>query len=348
MKALVTGLVCLLLPATVIAQSNSQPVLQPRTNAPVQDLPTPGADTKVAPDAPVITIQGLCDNPAAATDCKTVITREQFEKAASVAQPNMPKPQEKMFATRYVTALLLAQKARELGLDKGPQYDLMHLQLLAQLAVTNLQKEAAKVSDQEIENYYKQHQDEYRTVSYDKLFVEKMKKADQSLKPSDPDYLQKRQASEAAMKDEAEKLRTRAAAGEDFVKLQQAAYDFAGDNLKAAETRVDNVAKTRMLPADAVIFQLKPGEVSQAINDPQAFMIYKVISFQNQPLADVREQVSREVQSQKLNALGQELQKSATDKAKYDDAYFAVPPAPSLRTPGEPAPPSAQTTPGNK
>jgi hypothetical protein len=71
------------------------------------------------------------------------------------------------------------------------------------------------------------------------------------------------------MKEEADKLRARAVAGEDFTKLQQEAYNFAGQNLKATATRVDNVAKAHFPPSDASVFDLKVGEVSPVLNNPQ-------------------------------------------------------------------------------
>ena len=336
MKTFVAGLVCLCLTGAVIAQSNTDPVLKPRANTTVQDLPTLNQPQDVAPNAPVITIQGVCENPTAnAADCKTVVTRAEFETIAKVAQPNMQKAQEKQFATRYVTALFLAQKAHELGLDKGTQYDLLRLQTLATLAINGLQRQAAQVTDAEIEDYYKQHSAEFQTISYDKLFVPKEKSSESTGKPGDPQTQVKRAADEAAMKAEADKLRARAAAGEDFTKLQQEAYDFAGEKLKAGDTRVNNVPKNGLLASDAGIFQLKPGQVSEVITDPQAFMIYKVEAFQPQSLADVRPQITQILQREKMMKFSQSLQQTAAEKTTYDDAYFAVPPAPSLKSPAE-------------
>ena len=340
------GLACVLLAGSAMGQANSEPVLKPRANTPVQDLPSAPADTKISPDAPVITIQGACEKGTPAADCKTVVTRAEFEKVVSAVQPNMPKPQQRQFAARYVAALVLANRAHEMGLDRGPQFDeqmqLQRLQLLARLAGENMQKEASSVSDAEIEAYYKQHSNEFQTISYDKLYVAKTKQGDAATqKPVDPDA---QKNSETAMKEEADKLRARAAAGEDFVKLQQEAYDFAGQKLKAVDTRVNNVSKGHFPPSDAAIFDLKAGEVSQVFNDPQGYMIYKIEAKQEQPLADVRNEITQALQQKKLQEVSQDLQKTATEKTKYDDAYFAVPAAPSLRNPGEAPPPSAAPT----
>ena len=143
------------------------------------------------------------------------------------------------------------------------------------------------------------------------------------------------------MKEEADKLRARAASGEDFVKLQQEAYDFAGvkANSTAANTHVEKVRKNALPQSDASIFELKKGDVSQVFTGPAAFMIYKIDDFQDQPLEGVKEEVSRTLQSQKLKTFGEEMQKSLVENTTYNDAYFAVPAAPSLRSPGAPAAP---------
>ena len=354
-----TGLVCLVLAGFANAQTGSAPVLTPRPNSRVEELPITGADSSVAPDAAVITIKDVCDKPsgsnAGPADCKTVVTRSEFEKLIIALQPNMPKPQQKQFAARYVQALILANKAQELGLDKGPEYDeqmyVQRLTVLGRLAFKHMQKEAGQVSDAEIESYYREHGAEFRTVSYDKIYVPKQKQGEtaKAAAPNDPDALKKRQAAETEMKEEADKLRARAAAGEDFAKLQQEAYEFAGLKLQSttANTHVEKVRKNAMPPSDGSIFELKKGDVSQVFNDTGAFMIYKIYDFQDQPLEGVKEEIARTLQNQKLKTFSEELQKSVVESTTFNDAFFASQAAPSLRKPGEPpAPPTgAQTSP---
>ena len=351
------GLVCLAFTGFAFTQSNSQAVT-PTTSAPVQELAPAPDKSPIAPDAPVITVKGVCDKSGGnvPADCKTVITREQWEKLVNALQPNMPKPAQKQLASRYVQAVMLADRAREMGLDKAPEFEeqmyLSRLQLLARMAGEQIQKNAGKVSDSEIEFYYGQHKGDFKTITYDKLYVPKQKQGTTPSSAAGADAEKKRQAAEAEMKAEADKLRGRAASGEDFTKLQQEAYDFAGVKLTASNTRVEKVRKSALLPSDASIFDLKKGEVSPVINDPQGFMIYKVVDFQEQPMADVREEVSRAVQGEKLKNASEQLQKSAADNTSYDDAYFAAPPAPTLKKPGEaptaPASAPATSAPGKK
>lgn len=359
-----TGILCLVLAGLAAAQTSSPPVLTPRSNSRVEELPVAGGNSSVAPGDPVITIKGLCDKPSGANsgsaDCKTVVTRSEFEKLIGALRPNLSKAQQKQVAARYVQLLTLATKAQELGLDKTPEFEeqmyVQRLQVLGTLAGERMQKEAGQVSDAEVESYYREHSADYRTISYDKIYVPKQKPGEmaKTAAPNDPDAQKKREAEQAEMKEEADKLRARAASGEDFVKLQQEAYDFAGLKLKSttANTHTENVSKTRLPPADGSIFELKKGDVSQVLNDPAAFMIYKINDFQDQPLESVKEEIAHSLQNQKLKNFSEELQKSAAENTTYNDAYFTVPVAPSLKNPGEPsASPSgapASPAPGKK
>jgi PPIC-type PPIASE domain len=340
-----SGCVYLLLVACALGQTEV-PQLKPRPST------TEGQTTgsALAPDSPVITVQGLCERPpgssATPSDCKKVITRAEFERVLSVVQPNMPKAAQKQFAGRYVAALMLAEKAHETGLDQGPAFDeqmyISRLQVLARLAGEQMQKDAAKVTDSEIEDYYRQHSSEFKSATYDRIYVPKQKQLDATA----PDAAKKTEASPPEMKAEADKLRARAAAGEDFAKLQQEAYDFAGMKLKATNTHFASVRKTNVQPTDVSVFDLKPGEVSQVVDTPQGFMIFKAQAFEDQPLTAVREEVARRVQGEKLKKASDSLQKSAAENTTYDDVYFATPPAPTLRNPGEaPAKPNPAPTP---
>ena len=102
------------------------------------------------------------------------------------------------------------------------------------------------------------------------------------------------------MKDEADKLRARAAAGEDPTKLQQEANDFAGNKTKVTNVKVENMRKTNIPPTDAAIFDLKAGEVSPVFSDPTGYRIYKVTEIKDLPLASVHEEIARALQGQNM------------------------------------------------
>jgi len=356
LKTFQTVMACLVLAGVVLAQSNSSgPSLTARPASPAPSAAAAGETSSVASDAAVITVLGMCDKPAGSSaptaDCKTVITRAEFEKAVNAVQPNMPDAAKKQFANRYVVALYLAGKAHELGLDKGPDFEekmyLARLQILASLGSAQIHQDAAKVTDADVEAYYHDHISDYKTISYERLYVPKQKRVEPSTQnANDPDSQKKREASQAEMKAEAEKLRTRAAAGEDFSKLQQEAYDFGGyAQIKASNPRVDKVRKAGIPPADASIFELKVGEVSQVFGDPGGFVIYKVEAIEEVPVASVHDEISRALASGREKGAIESLQNST----KLDDAYFApavaMPTPPTMRDPGEVAPSTAPSSP---
>jgi hypothetical protein len=78
-------------------------------------------------------------------------------------------------------------------------------------------------------------------------------------------------------------------------------------------------------------------------------MIYKIEEFQDQPLADIHDEVSRTLQGEKLKKASESLQKTAASDTTYDDAYFGTPAPPTLRNPGEtPAPTNPSPQPPGK
>ena len=179
-------------------------------------------------------------------------------------QPNMPPAARKQFATRYVTVLLLAEKAHELGLDKTPEFDeqmyIARLQLLAREAGEKLQRDAANVPESSISDYYQQHAADYKTISFDRIFVPKQKQVETSGDPNQLHAETKAGASAADMKDEADKLRARAVAGEDPTKLQQEANDFAGIKAKVTNVKVESMRKASIPASDALyFFELEDG-----------------------------------------------------------------------------------------
>ena len=135
------------------------------------------------------------------------------------------------------------------------------------------------------------------------------------------------------------------AAGEDFAKLQQEAYDVAGNKTKASNPRVENARKSSIPPTDAAIFDLKKGEVSQVFDDPGGLTIYKVEEVKDLPVASVHDEIARTLQGEKMKGSFESLQNSV--KTTLNDAYFATPAPPTLKNPGETSAPETPA-PGKK
>jgi hypothetical protein len=253
----------------------------------------------------------------------------------------MPVPVRKQFASAYPRYLVMAKEAQKLGLDKDPRYVEMlkfaKLQILNQELSRKMQEDAANVPPQDIENYYKTNSASFEQASVQRVFVPKTKKIESKDNAGD-EYKAKVKEGEEAMTKEADDLRARAVAGEDFDKLQKEAYEAAGIPNNAPPTSMPKVRRNNLPPSQASILDLKPGEISPVIHDPSGSFFYKMQSKTLPPLSDVQDEIKGTLQSQRLRDMQQKLQASVT--TDLNDAYFSAAPAP-------PAPGGANAKPGD-
>jgi len=360
------GLVCLLLGAMAWGQEanpTSTPAAQKpnptTTGAPATQAPggSPAGmsgqpeTSKVPPDAPVLTINGVCDNPptdnAAASDCKTVITREQFEKLVNAVQPMMPPRARRQFAARYADALVRAQKAHQLGLDQGPQFELhmqlMRVQVLAQTFNQSMQEKASQISDKDIGDYYNNNLADYVEVDLQRIFVPFTQQLPTpKTKLTEAEEQTRSKASEATMKSEANKLHTRAVAGESFSKLQAEAFLVAGIKSKSPTTSMGKTRRNGLPPSQVSVMELKTGAISAVLSDQSGYFIYKVGKQDTMPLDDVKEEIRGTLRNKRIQDEMQAIQKSATPT--LDEAYFG-PEGPGGMMPRPGAPPAPRATP---
>ncbi len=351
------ALVCFLLGGMAWGQaSGAPPTLSQR--------PTEGAVTTapaVPADAPVITITGVCDPSKTGSDCKTVITRADFENLVATVAPKLPPMARRQFADRYSKAIVMANAAEKAGLAQGPKYEeLMRVQrltVLGQLMNQDIQQKAAEISDKEIEDYYNNNKAAFEEAGLQKVFipkakqeepdknekaVDKMTQAEQDKKQAEDDKKQK--ASEAAMKAVAESIQKKAAAGADFAKLQQEAYTAAGIKAQPPAQNMDKIRRTSLPPAQAEeIMKLKAGEVSTLFTEQSGYFLYKMGDRDTVPLDKVKDEIRGTLRAQKMKDLTQQAQESAT--TTLDSNYFA-PPAGGAGMQGPPPPPGMMKMPG--
>jgi hypothetical protein len=341
------GLVCLLLGTFAWGQAaNSTPAATPQNPASaapatISEAKAPEA-TPVPPDAPVITIQGMCDDPSAekanSSDCKTVITRAEFEKLLDAVAPTMPPYARRQLATRYASMLAMAHKAHEMGLDQGPKFEermkAQRTSVLAELLDRDMQDKASQVPDADIEDYYRKHIDVYQEADLQRLYIPHSKLLEPSkVKLSDAETKKRQQDSDEVMKKEAEALRARAAAGDDFDKLQAEAFTAAGQKGKAPSTKMNKVRRTGLPPDQASVMDLKPNEVSPLLSSPTGYFVYKIEDKDTIPLEKAHDEIVATLRSQRLQESRQALQQSST--ATLDDKYFGT----SSAAPGMTMPP---------
>jgi peptidyl-prolyl cis-trans isomerase C len=352
------GLVCLLFATMAWGQAansnaTSAPAspATPSAQAPGDAQPgaAPASPDQVPMDKVVLTIPGVCDNAAAnpaPADCKTTMTRSEFEALVKAVAPNMPPQAHRQLAQRYASALVMAQEAKKEGLDKGPKYEemqkLSQMQTLAQLLGESLREKAGQISDADIEDYYKKNADNFQEGNFERIFVPITKQPPASkVKLTAAQTKLQEETGQAAMKTEAVSIQKRAAAAGDFEKLQAEAFTTAGMKSKAPTTKMEKIRKSNLPAEQQSVFDLKPGEVSPLISDESGYFIYKAGEKSTPKLEDAKEEIKNKLRAQRLQDSMQAVQKMATPT--LDDAYFAAPPAnpmQGMQMPGQPAPPS--------
>jgi PPIC-type PPIASE domain len=285
---------------------------------------------QVAPDTPVITINGLCENSlldnTAASNCKTVITRAQFARLIEAVQPNMPARARRDFALRYVNALAMAKRAEEMGLDKEASYEeqmkLARIQILSSELKKAFQTKASEISYKDIEGYYNSHIARFEKAKMDRIYVPKRHQppATSDRKLGDTDA-QERFWELEQMKTEADIIRARAVAGEEFSKLQAEVYQAAGIKSTAPETGI-TIRRTSLPSNQASVVDLKPGEVSPVFADSNGYVIYKVKSKDTLHLDRARVEIAELLRSQRMQAEIRDIEDSATPT--LDNNYFPL------------------------
>jgi parvulin-like peptidyl-prolyl isomerase len=366
-------------------QSPTQPAQQPAASPhqqheghsptpaapPAEAAPSATAPSKpVAPTAPVITLNGFCEAPATAAakpatpvpqNCKKVITKAEFEKIIDAVIPKSRRAQvdvneqvKQAVARQYAELLVMANEARKRGIQRKPStQELMRIsqvQVLAQSLLQDL-NEKATPTPAEVAKYHSENKPAFEEAIVRRLFIPK--EAPPVAPPaagSDPKAatpaVPPPAVDPAATKAFAEKARGRAAAGEDLDKIQSDAFAFV-KNTQAPPTTQLGPRRRGSLPPDhdAAVFALKPGEVSQLFDTSGGWYLYRVESKRDLPLEEVREEITRRLQPQKLNDARTAI--SGSVRPEFNPDYFGASPAgapPSAAAPPA-APSSVQSTP---
>jgi hypothetical protein len=287
---------------------------------------------------------------APAADCKTVITKAEFERLASGVAPNLTPQLRKQLATVLPRLIAMSAEAQKKGLDKNPRYletvKFAKMQILTQELQRTTQEEAAKITETDIAEFYKKNPEAYEQYNLDRLFVPRSKQAEapeakdsdkdeklteEQQKAKDEQEKRKQSEGEEEMTQLAEKLRARAAAGEDIVKLQKEAFEAAGMKIDSPTVNLPTVRRTGLPPGHTAVFELKEGEVSQLINDSGGHYVYKVNKKETLPLEKVKEEIHSTMQNQRMRDAMEKYQNSF--KAETNEAYFGpagaqAPPSP--------------------
>jgi PPIC-type PPIASE domain len=288
---------------------------------PPQDQPSP-ADVPPTPTLPstatlpatytVLTIDGLCRaKTQAAKDCKTVVTRHEFEKLVNALNPAMSKFERRQLADNYAQALTLAHEAEMRGLDKRPEVQerlrYARLRTLASETASEIYKESTRISEKQVATYYNENKLSFEKFSLQRIFVPREKQGETT------------SPQEAEMKALADTMHARAVAGEDFAVLQKeanAASGIKGD----VEVKMTDVSR-RVLPDNHQdVFKLSAGQISSVIADDSGYYVYKIVAREVPSLSAARRQVELELQSHNQSSALAKIRDVA--KTKINESYF--------------------------
>jgi hypothetical protein len=321
----------------------TKPAAPPPVAPNVAKPPTP----EVAPNTPVITLNGVCDVKAGApkpADCKTQITKEQFERLVSAlsGQPisQIPPEGRQQAAAKIAETMIVSREAEKAGIqNRADAQEVMRfarMSILATEYIQVLKDKYAHSSPAEIEKYYNDHKADFEEAHLKRVYIPKPRP--EGDKPVD----------ESAARATAEKIHQEAVAGGDFDKLQKEAFEAAHIKSPPPPTDLANARAANAPEAHKPVFALKPGEVSQLISDGGGFYLYKLESKQVVPLEKAKDEIEKSLQSEKMKKVADEISHSA--KTELNPAYFgpgaAGPGANNPRPPQPPAPkPPVQSKP---
>jgi len=324
-----------------LASSQTAKPSQGKSTASEPSPSTPAASAKpaaeVAATAPVITIQGLCDGKVPATpsaDCKTFVSRENFEKLVNALDPSMPPPRRQQLAEVYARMLVMSDVAEQRGLAQSAQtaevLKFMRMQTLGQLLMRDLQKDAANIPPSDTEKYYNEHQQEYEQATFQRIFMPKTPPGGE--KPAD----------EKTLLAEGEKIRAAAAApGADFEKLQKQAYDDLGIKTPPPPTTAGTMRRQSLPPTQAKVFDLQPGQVSEVLNEPGGLYIFKLESKKKLSVEDVKPEINRQLEQERMREAMEKITKNI--KPDLNPTYFGT----AESATGEPGPAASRPAPAS-
>jgi hypothetical protein len=354
-------IICVFIASTALAQTPGATKKQGTATTkapPATPTPTPQAtppsllkhDEKPAelpPDAPVISIKGLCpaENGAAVsnkvpanTDCSMTVTKQQFDNlvnAFNTKNQNVTPAQRRNLGQSYVELLIFSEAAKAAGLENTPAFievmRVLRMKTLGDLYRNQLAEQYRNPSQQEIEDYYKANQDKFEGAKLSRIFIP----------PSDPDpqaTAEKKADYQKKVTQVADDIQARAAKGEDMSKLQKDAYTALA--IAATPPTTDlGLARHGTFPpkVEQEIFSHKAGEVFRA-DEATGHMIYRVESRQTTPLDSAKAEITQQLFRQKMEAKTKEL--NSPVHAEYDEKYFGPPAAPMQLKP--PVPPNPQ------
>jgi parvulin-like peptidyl-prolyl isomerase len=246
-------------------------------------------------------------------------------------------PQAEGMKKEFAQIKIVAGRARNDRLDQEEAFQLRALlersNVLARAYVNDLQENDKLVTDADVEQYYKEHPEEFEEVRARHILISTQ--AEPDAEPGDKDKKEGDKKPKTLTKDEAKKkaqaILDRVRKGEDFAKLAEENSADPGSKSKGGD--LGYFAKGAMVPEfDKTAFSLKPGEVSDLVETSFGFHIIKVEDHRTKAISDeaTKKQITDKVKQKKI----EDHIKEIADKSNVQVAEeFNVTPKPMEQQP---------------
>ena len=322
----------------------SAPVSQSAPQSPAGGPPPaagpPAGESPAAKTPPAKVVMRVGSREVTAGQIQALVKTLPVQYQRTAAQQGL-----KVVGDQYSVLLALAQQAQAQGLDETPEFkakiDLQRLQLLASDEQRKMADEA-KVSPDEVNQYYGQHQKDFEEVLVRQINVRKKVASARGDSPGLP---------EADAKKRAEDIRQALGSGQDATKVADQ-YKMANVVFFAPEPRP---VRHGQLPGemDKAAWTLKDGECSEIQDNPMNLYFVQVVKHDQRSIQDVSKEIEGKIHDEKLAKSLDNLKQQAS--IWLDPEFFAPPPgakpdadegpAAKAQVPSAPTPPQAAPPP---
>jgi hypothetical protein len=230
----------------------------------------------------------------------------------ALGAPLLPM-QRRAVAEGYATTLLNYEAAKKAGVDRDPRFAevmrLARMRAMGDMYKALEMEKAGKVAPQEIEAYYKSNLDNLEELTLHRVTLPRYNRA--NLK--DEDYA-------AKARKVADDIHDRIVKGEDLDTLQKEAFDTLGVK-DPPTTKMGPIRRGAYAPdQEKQIFSLKPGDVTAVIEQPSAFIIFKLERRDTPTLEQAKDEIVRHLIKQHMDK--QEQAKSKTIHVEFNEPYL--------------------------
>jgi hypothetical protein len=292
----------------------------------------PDAVAHVEPNRVVALINGKQVTAREAASLLKAIPPDQLKRYES----NLPSVVQQIYMSQD-----LAQQAVKMSLDQQSplkeQLQLSHDGILAQAYINKIASNAAGTPTADPAQYYNAHPQEFDRVDLSGIFVG-------FNPPGTPASSNTNTRTEEQARAKADEVEKKLKAGGDFTTLARTDSDNQQSATHGGKLGPFSVDDAR-LPADlkTIVQKLQPGQVSEPVRIPNAYLIVKVDSRNKETLDQARPEIVKKLEQERNQAaVKHELDKYTIQVQDPDffNSSAAAANTPTLQKPGSPALPT--------